>query len=67
MESLQYGTDQKATYLKLTLNKMILFKTFESYQDYLMQQHRFITREGNRDFYTDSWATIECEQYLCIL
>lgn len=61
MDSLQYGTDQKATYLKLTLSKLIVFETLACYQDYRMQQDRFLALEGNRDFYTDSWATIEGE------
>ena len=59
MESLDYGTSDKATYLKITLSKLVLFINSMSYHDYQSQHSRFVMREGNRDRHTDSWATIE--------
>jgi hypothetical protein len=62
-ESLEYGTSDKATYLKITLSKLVLFMNSMCYQDYQLQHSRFIIREGNRDRYTDSWTTIEVDGY----
>lgn len=61
MDSIEYGSNNKATYLKLTLAKLLLFMNPMAYQDYLSQHARFVFREGNRDRYTDSWTTIEGE------
>lgn len=58
-ESLEYGTHDKAPYLKITLSKLIVFMNTMCYQEYLSQHSRFVSREGNRDRYTDSWTTIE--------
>lgn len=58
-ESLEYGTNDKATYLKITLTKLLLFANPKSFQDFLSQQARFVAMNGNRDRYTDAWATIE--------
>lgn len=65
MEALEYGTNDKTTYLKITLRKLVLFMNSMAYQDYLAQHARFVFREGNRDRYTDSWTTIEGEQSTC--
>lgn len=59
IESLEYDTAEKATYLKITLRKLILFMTSAAYQEYLSQHSRFVFLNGNRDRYTDSWVTIE--------
>jgi hypothetical protein len=61
LESLQYGSDDKPSYLKITLIKLVIFLDHISYQDYLAQHARFVAREGNRDWYTDTWASIEGE------
>lgn len=60
-EALVYGSDDKATYLKITLMKLVLFIDSIAYQDYLAQHASFVFRHGNRDRYTASWTTIEGE------
>lgn len=42
---------------------MVIFLDHMCYQDFLAQQARFVAREGNRDWYTDTWASIEGEIY----
>jgi hypothetical protein len=59
LESLRYGSNDKTSYLKTTLLKLVIFMDYVCYQEYLAQYARFVAREGNRDFYTDSWASIE--------
>jgi hypothetical protein len=64
MDSLEYGTSDKATYLKITLSKLIFFMSSMCCQDYLSQHSSFVMSEGNRDRYTDSWTTIEGTRWL---
>lgn len=59
LESLKYGSNDKTSYLKITLLKLVIFMDYVCYKEYLAQNAHFIAREGNRDFYTDSWASVE--------
>jgi len=67
MESMEYGTDDKATYLKITLTKLVLFMNSMTYQDYLAQHANFLFRNGNRDRYTDSWITLEGRKLVLLM
>ena len=64
MDSLDYGSNKKATYLKITLTKLVLFLNAECYLDYLAHFAQFVAREGNRDRYTDSWTALDGKKLL---